>query len=72
MANVLTRIFGSRNQRLLRQFSKAVDQINGMEEALKGLSDDDLRAKTDAFRDRFANGETLDELLPDRREPELR
>ena len=65
MANVLTRIFGSRNQRLLRQFSKAVNQINAMEEGLKSLSDDDLRARTDTFRERLANGETLDDILPD-------
>jgi preprotein translocase subunit SecA len=65
VANVLTRIFGSRNQRLLRQFSKAVNQINAMEEGLKSLSDDDLRARTDTFRERLANGETLDDILPD-------
>ncbi|MDH3441546.1 MAG: preprotein translocase subunit SecA, partial [Gammaproteobacteria bacterium] len=65
MANFLTRIFGSRNQRLLRQFSRAVNRINDMEEGLKALSDDELRAKTDEFRGRVADGESLDELLPE-------
>ncbi len=65
MANFLTRIFGSRNQRLLRQFSKAVNRINDMEEGLKALSDDELRAKTDEFRGRHAEGETLEALLPE-------
>jgi preprotein translocase subunit SecA len=61
----LTRIFGSRNQRLLRQFSKVVDRINGMEEGLQALSDDELRAKTDEFRGRLGNGESLDDILPE-------
>ena len=65
MANVLTRIFGSRNQRLLRQFSKVVDRINGMEEGLQALNDDELRAKTDEFRGRLGNGESLDDILPE-------
>ena len=65
MANFLTRIFGSRNQRLLRQFSKVVDRINGMEEGLQALSDDELRAKTDEFRGRLGNGESLDDILPE-------
>ena len=65
MANFLTRIFGSRNQRLLRQYSKVVKRINSLEEGLQALSDADLRAKTDEFRKRYAAGETLDELLPE-------
>jgi preprotein translocase subunit SecA len=65
VANFLTRIFGSRNQRLLREFSKVVKRINDMEEGLKALSDDDLRAKTDEFRGRYADGGKLDDLLPE-------
>jgi preprotein translocase subunit SecA len=65
VANFLTRIFGSRNQRLLRQFSKTVNRINDLEEGLKALSDDELRAKTAEFRGRFDKGETLDDLLPE-------
>ena len=65
MANFLTRIFGSRNQRLLRQYSKVVNRINAMEEGLQALSDAELRAKTDEFRKRYADGETLEQLLPE-------
>ncbi len=65
MANFLTRIFGSRNQRLLRQYAKVVDRINAMEPELQNLSDEKLRAKTDEFRSRYEKGETLDELLPE-------
>ena len=65
MAKFLTRIFGSRNQRLLRQYSKVVKRINSLEEGLQALSDSDLKAKTDEFRKRYAAGETLDELLPE-------
>ncbi|NOR67880.1 MAG: preprotein translocase subunit SecA, partial [Woeseiaceae bacterium] len=65
MANFLTRVFGSRNQRLLRQYSKIVDKINVLEEGIQSLDDDQLRARTDEFRKRFADGEGLDELLPE-------
>jgi len=65
VANFLTRMFGSRNQRLLRQYSKVVVQINALEENIKGLDDESLRAKTDEFRGRFADGESLDDLLPE-------
>ncbi|HNP36543.1 MAG TPA: preprotein translocase subunit SecA [Woeseiaceae bacterium] len=65
MANFLTHFFGSRNQRLLRQYGKVVDQINAHEDAIKALSDEALRAKTEEFRSRFQNGETLDKLLPE-------
>ena len=62
MANFLTRIFGSRNQRLLRQYSKVVDKINSLEEGIKALDDAALRAKTAEFRQRYADGESLDQL----------
>ena len=65
MAKFLTRIFGSRNQRLLRQYSKVVKKINSLEEGLQALSDSELRAKTEEFRQRYADGETLDQLLPE-------
>ncbi len=65
VANFLTRIFGSRNQRLLRQYSKIVDVINDLEPAMQELGDADLRAKTDEFRGRVKAGETLDALLPE-------
>ena len=65
MANFLTRIFGSRNQRLLRQYSRVVKLINGFEAELQGLNDDRLRAKTEEFKSRFEAGETLQDLLPE-------
>jgi preprotein translocase subunit SecA len=61
----LTQIFGSRNERLLKQYRKTVAQINALEPSLEKLSDDALRAKTDEFKTRVANGETLDALLPE-------
>jgi len=63
VANFLTRIFGSRNQRLLRQYSKSVSRINSLEPDLEKLSDEQLAAKTEEFRGRFEKGETLDDLL---------
>ena len=63
MAKFLTRLFGSRNQRLLRQYSKVVKKINSLEEGLQALSDGELKAKTDEFRKRYAEDESLEELL---------
>ena len=63
MANILTRLFGSRNQRLLRQYSKVVNKINGLEKELQSLSDEQLRAKTDELKSRVKEGETLDDIL---------
>ena len=63
MANFLTRIFGSRNERLLRQYSKLVNKINGLEEGLQSLSDEQLCAKTEEFKSRVGQGEGLDEIL---------
>jgi preprotein translocase subunit SecA len=63
--SLLTRIFGSRNERLLRQFQKNVERINALEPDMEKLSDDELRAKTDAFKTRVEKGETLDQLLPE-------
>ncbi|MGB5165115.1 MAG: preprotein translocase subunit SecA [Woeseiaceae bacterium] len=65
MASFLTRIFGSRNQRMLRQYSKTVEQINALEEGIQALSDEQLRAKTDEFKQRVADGASLQELLPE-------
>jgi len=61
----LTKIFGSRNDRLLKQYRKTVERINALEAGLEGLSDEALRAKTQHFRERCAAGETLDALLPE-------
>ena len=65
MANWLTALFGSRNQRLLNSYQKYVNRINALEPAYQALSDEQLRNKTDEFRSRLAAGETLDDLLPD-------
>ncbi len=62
---ILTGIFGSRNERLLRQLNKSVAKISAFEPALQALTDEELRAKTDAFKQRLAAGETLDDLLPE-------
>jgi preprotein translocase subunit SecA len=63
--NFLTQIFGSRNDRLLKQYRKTVERINALEPEFEKLSDDGLRAKTLEFKDRIAKGETLDALLPE-------
>ena len=65
MANILTRIFGSRNQRLLRQYGKTVKKINALEEGVQALDDAGLRARTEEFKRRVADGETLQQLLPE-------
>ncbi|HKO87960.1 MAG TPA: DEAD/DEAH box helicase, partial [Burkholderiales bacterium] len=65
MPRVLKAIFGSRNDRLIKQYAKTVEQINGLETQIAALSDADLRAKTDAFKGRIAQGESLDDLLPE-------
>ncbi|MDY7577488.1 preprotein translocase subunit SecA [Herbaspirillum sp. RTI4] len=63
--SLLTQIFGSRNQRLLKQYQKTVRAINALEPAIGLLSDDELKAKTPEFRQRVAQGEKLDALLPE-------
>ena len=63
--NILTKIFGSRNDRLLKQYKASVTRINAMEVELEKLSDDELRGKTLKFKERVSNGETLDSLLPE-------
>ena len=63
--SLLTRIFGSRNERLLRQFQKSVARINAYEPELEKLSDTDLQAKTAEFKQRLADGATLDQILPE-------
>ena len=65
MANILTRVFGSRNQRLLRQYGKIVRKINALEESVQALDDAALRARTEEFKRRVADGESLEQLLPE-------
>ncbi len=65
ISNILTRIFGSRNERLLKQYGQVVRQINALEPAVAALSDEQLRGKTAELKGRVANGETLDAVLPE-------
>lgn len=65
MASFLTKIFGSRNDRLIKQYRRKVEEINKLEPSIKALSDEELKAKTVEFRKRLADGETLDKLLPE-------
>src|SRR5438045_9487054 len=58
-------IFGSANDRYVRGLGKYVDAVNGFEPNISALSDDELRGQTDIFRQRLANGEKLDDLLPE-------
>ncbi|MGD9772593.1 preprotein translocase subunit SecA [Diaphorobacter sp.] len=63
--NFLTKLFGSRNDRLLKQYRKTVARINAMEPEYEKLSDEALRGKTQEFKNRVAQGESLDALLPE-------
>ena len=65
ISGLLKKIFGSRNDRLIKQYSQTVKRINAFEPAMQALSDAQLQAKTDEFRQRHANGESLDDLLPE-------
>ncbi|MBS0230372.1 MAG: preprotein translocase subunit SecA, partial [Proteobacteria bacterium] len=63
--NLLTGIFGSRNERLLKQYGAIVKKINALEPKMKALSDEELKAKTAEFRTRIAEGQTLNRILPE-------
>ena len=63
--NFLTKLFGSRNDRLLKQYRKTVARINAIEPEYEKLSDEALRSKTQEFKDRIAKGESLDAILPE-------
>jgi preprotein translocase subunit SecA len=65
ITNILTRMFGSRNERLLKTYAQAVREINALEPAIAELSDDGLRGKTVELKQRVADGATLDEVLPE-------
>ncbi|MFV0371811.1 MAG: preprotein translocase subunit SecA [Azonexus sp.] len=65
ISGLLKKVFGSRNERLIKQYSQTVKQINALEPQMQALDDAALRAKTDEFRSRHAAGESLDDLLPE-------
>ncbi|HEX2101010.1 MAG TPA: DEAD/DEAH box helicase, partial [Candidatus Synoicihabitans sp.] len=64
MANWLTQLFGSRNQRLLNSYSRIVAKTNALEESFRALSDEQLQGKTTEFRQQLAEGKSLDDLAP--------
>ncbi|MCK0509310.1 preprotein translocase subunit SecA [Aromatoleum anaerobium] len=65
ISGLLKKIFGSRNERLIRQYSQTVRAINALEPEISALSDEALQAKTADFKQRVANGEALDSILPE-------
>ncbi|GAB1577640.1 preprotein translocase subunit SecA [Bordetella petrii] len=65
MVSLLKKLIGSRNDRLLKQYRKLVTQINALESKIAALSDSELAAKTEEFRNRHAQGTSLDDLLPE-------
>ncbi len=65
ISGLLKKIFGSRNDRLIKQYKLVVRKINALEAGIAALSDEDLRNKTVEFKRRVANGETLDAMLPE-------
>ncbi|VFR16143.1 Protein export cytoplasm protein SecA ATPase RNA helicase (TC 3.A.5.1.1) [plant metagenome] len=65
MLSLIKKLVGSRNDRLLKQFRRQVSQVNALEPKFQALSDDELRAQTDVFRKRLAEGAKLDDLLPE-------
>jgi len=65
ISGLLKKIFGSRNDRLIKQYSLTVKRINALEPQIAALSDEQLKARTEEFRQRHADGQTLDDLLPE-------
>ncbi|HNH89270.1 MAG TPA: hypothetical protein PLX46_07585, partial [Thiobacillaceae bacterium] len=65
ISNLLKKVFGSRNDRLLKQYRGTVAKVNALESAFEQLTDEQLRGKTAEFRARLEKGESLDALLPD-------
>ena len=65
ISNLFTKLFGSRNDRTIKNLRKTVALINALETQLEALSDEDLRAKTAEFRERYDNGQSLDDILPE-------
>jgi preprotein translocase subunit SecA len=65
ITGLLKKVFGSRNERLIKQYRRTVEQINALEPKFEQLSEDDLRGMTEIFRQRHAGGESLEALLPE-------
>ena len=62
---LIRKVFGSRNERILKRYRKTVQQINGLESSLTGLSDEQLKSRTEEFRQRLKDGEKLEAILPE-------
>ena len=65
LASLFKKVFGSRNDRLVKQYQQIVKQINALEPEIQALTDEQLRAKTEEFKQRYTQGETLEKLLPE-------
>jgi preprotein translocase subunit SecA len=65
LPKILTSIFGSRNERLLKEYRRTVAKINALEPTFEPLSDEQIRAKTEEFKQRLSKGESLDDILPE-------
>ncbi|MFC1788291.1 preprotein translocase subunit SecA [Thermodesulfobacteriota bacterium] len=65
VSNLLTKVFGSKNERELKKIEPVVEKTNALEPRIQAMSDDELKAQTQRFKDRLNNGESLDDLLPE-------
>ncbi len=65
VSKAFTKVFGSRNDRLLKRYSEVADHVEGLEARIRDLSDEDLRGVSDALRDRLAQGESESDLMPE-------
>ena len=65
LSTLFKKLFGSRNERLIKEYGQIVKKINALEPSIEALSDDALKAKTEEFKQRYQNGETLEKLLPE-------
>ncbi|MBE3102608.1 MAG: preprotein translocase subunit SecA, partial [Firmicutes bacterium] len=65
MVNIIKKLLGDNNEREIKRLLKTVELIESLEPSLKALSDNQLRAKTEEFKNRYASGESLDDLLPE-------
>ena len=65
IVSFLAKIFGSANERVVKKYLKIVEKINSLEPTYEAMSEDELKAQTQKFKDRLANGETLDDILPE-------
>ncbi len=65
LGTLLAKVIGTQNERELKRLRPLVEQVNALEASIKPLSDEQLRAKTADFRERLANGQTLDDLMPE-------